>query len=575
MAESKSSITTLQRLLRMLKLDRSEISYIFLYAIFAGLINLSIPLGIQAILNFLQGGAVSSSWWILILIVTLGTLLAGMLTIMQLSVKETLQKKIFVRVSFDFAKRLQILRTENIRNEYMPELANRFFDTLTIQKGLPKTLVDISTAIMQVIFGLVLLSFYHPFFIFFGITLMTALLLIFRFSYSTGLKTSLIESKYKYEVAYWLEEIARAAFTFKISGGSDLPMKKTDGLVVKYLDAKANHFKVLSRQYGAIVGFKTLITFLLLALGGYLVIQNEINLGQFVAAELVILLILSSAEKLITSMDTFYDVLTALEKIGAIADMPIDIENGIDFSEVNNPKGIELSLQDINYRFEDRDKPVLKDINFDITAGERICLAGYNNSGKTTLIQLIACLLNLQKGTILYNQIPRYNFNQTLLRRHIGDFSSMDDIFKGNIRENISLGFPDCSTALVLATCKKVGLLSYVQSLPNGLDTVLLPQGKNLSRSIISKIILARCIISQPRLIAIEDFFVHLNQTDRENSIALLTDRSNPWTLIAISDDSDFASRCDQVIIMKDGEIVEKGDFESIRQGVHFKHVFK
>ena len=126
------TLTTVQRFWALLRADRKEISFIYTYAIFAGVINLSLPLGIQAILNFLQGGTVSSSWWILVIVVTLGTLLAGLLIIMQMTVSETLQRRLFTRVSFDFAERLPRIQTEYIRREHVPELVNRFFDTLTI-----------------------------------------------------------------------------------------------------------------------------------------------------------------------------------------------------------------------------------------------------------------------------------------------------------------------------------------------------------------------------------------------------------------------------------------------------------
>ena len=181
---TQPALSTLQRFFRILRTDQKEIGYIYVYAIFAGLINLSLPLGIQAILNIIQGGAVSSAWWLLIAGVTLGTLFAGLLVVMQMTVSETLQRRLFTRVSFDFAKRLPNLQTEAVRHEYLPELANRFFDTLTLQKGLPKLLIDMSTALMQIIFGLLLLSFYHPLFIFFGFLLLILLILILTFSFS-------------------------------------------------------------------------------------------------------------------------------------------------------------------------------------------------------------------------------------------------------------------------------------------------------------------------------------------------------------------------------------------------------
>ena len=572
---SQPTLSTLQRFFRILHTDRKEIGYIYVYAIFAGLINLSLPLGIQAILNILQGGAVSSSWWLLILVVTLGTFFAGLLVVMQMTVSETLQRRLFTRVSFDFAKRLPNLQTEAVRHEHLPEVANRFFDTLTLQKGLPKMLIDLSTALMQIVFGLLLLSFYHPLFIFFGFLLLILLVLIFRLTGPNGLKTSLKESKYKYNVAYWLEEIARTLQTFKLAGMSDLPLSKTDDYVSNYLDAKRSHFRILLIQYGSIVGFKTLITFALLSLGGWLVINNQINVGQFVAAEIIIIMILSSSEKMIVTMDTVYDVLTAIEKIGAVTDIPIESEKGVDFAEMNTGQGIKLDIKDLNYHFGDASKPVLKGINLSVASHERLCIAGYNGSGKTTLIQIISCFLSDFKGVVLYNGVPRNNFNQTSLRSAIGDYSAQEDIFKGTIKENIALGYTNISFDEIVKTCESVGLMGFISNLPQGFDTFLLPAGKTLPRSIISKMILARGILTNPQLLAIEEVMANLEYADRIRVADLLTDKSKNWTLVAVTNDPVLASRCDRIVLMKDGQIIEEGSFEQIQKSIHFDKIFK
>jgi ABC-type bacteriocin/lantibiotic exporter with double-glycine peptidase domain len=573
--ENKTTLTTGQRFFRLLKRDRKEISYIYLYAVIAGIINLTLPLGVQAILNFIQGGNISSSWWLLIVIVTLGVILAGVVTIMQMTVSETLQRRIFTRVSFDLAERLPLLKTETIRREYVPELVNRFFDTLTIQKGLPKILIDLSTAVMQILFGIILLSFYHPFFIFFGVLLLTILIIIFRFTSPRGLKTSLMESKYKYQVAHWLEEIGRTIHTFKLAGRSELPLSRTDSLVTNYLDAKEKHFAILKTQYISIVTFKSLITFVLLTLGSYLVINNQINIGQFVAAELIVLLIINSAEKLIYTMETVYDVMTAIEKLGAVADLPIESEEGLDFKEVNTQKGISVEINGLTHYFSDSNKPTLKDINLSVKAGQKICIAGYNGSGKTTLVQLIACLLTEYEGSMLYNGIPRKNFNQRSLRHYIGDFSSQEDIFKGTLLENISLGYPNVRFQDVVKTADAVGLSPFIRTLPQGFETPILPEGKNLPRSVIMKIILTRSLVNNPQLLAIEELMANLEYNDRVHIASLLTDKSNTWTLIAVTDDPILAARCEHVYIMDKGEIVADGTFEDIKRTSHFKKVFK
>ena len=167
--ENSDRLTAVKRFFGLLSLDKKEITYIYVYAIFSGLITLSIPLGVQAIIGLIAGGALSASLIVLVLIVTAGTALTGILKVMQLTVTETIQRRIFARSAFDFSYRIPRFKMEKLTDYYAPELVNRFFDTITLQKGLPKILVDFSSAVLQIVFGLILISFYHPFFVFFGL----------------------------------------------------------------------------------------------------------------------------------------------------------------------------------------------------------------------------------------------------------------------------------------------------------------------------------------------------------------------------------------------------------------------
>lgn len=565
-----------QRFFKLLKLDQREITYIYLYAIFSGLITLTLPLGIQAILGLIAGGNISSSWILLACVVTAGTALTGILKIMQMSVTETIQRRIFTRSAFDIAYRLPRIKFEAVYKEYAPELVNRFFDTLTIQKGLPKILMDFSTAVLQIFFGLMLMAFYHPLFIALGLLLIVVIAVVFRLTGRKGLETSLKESKYKYEVAYWLEELARTMGTFKLAGSSDLPLQRTDNLVSGYLDARKSHFRVLVTQYSAIVAFKVAVTALLLVIGSLLVINNQINLGQFVAAEIVVILILASVEKIILTAEVIYDVLTALEKLGSLTDIPIEREEGIAFEELKCCDGIAIEMKNLSYTFPDAEKPSLDGINLSIAAGERVCIAGYNGAGRSTLLHVVTCVYENFKGSLSFNNVPVRNIDVRGLQAHIGDhIPGEEDVFRGTLLENITMGHEHVSLNDVMEAVDKAGLGDFVKQLPQGYDTLLLPGGKNLPGNVVAKIIMARSFASKPALLAIEDPFLMLEPEQRERLILQLTDKSNPWTLLAVTDNQLLASKCDRVVILKDGRIVEQGTFEQVRKSSHFKYIFQ
>ncbi|MEP1790159.1 ATP-binding cassette domain-containing protein, partial [Reichenbachiella sp.] len=449
-------LSPLRRLLSMLSLDKREIFIVYAYAIFHGLINLSLPLGVQAIVAFVISAEFSASWGLLIFIVVVGVAASGVIQILQLTLTEVLQRRIFTRASFEFAYRIPRFKMESVTDFYPPELMNRFFDILNVQKGLPKILIDFSSSTLQILFGMILLSLYHPFFVFFGFLLVGLMVLIFYISGPKGLKTSILESKYKYQVAHWLEELARVMGTFKLAGETNLPIEKTNEYVSNYLKYRKQHFKVLIFQFSNIVAFKTVVTAGLLILGSILVINQEINLGQFVASEIIILLVLSSAEKLILTMETVYDVLTGLEKLGQITDVPLEDEGGISLVEVCKEGGIPVEFANLSYRFEGAYGNALHDINLDVKAGEKIGITGTNQSGKSTLLSVVSGLFHNYEGSVLFNGIPFSDINISSFRSVVGDNLNLQDLFHGTLAQNISVGKDDVAIEDILRSIELV-----------------------------------------------------------------------------------------------------------------------
>ena len=317
--------TPTQRLLRLLGTEKKDIGYIYLYALVTGLISLSLPLGIQAVFNLVSSGLVFSSVYVLIGLVVVGVLAAGMLVVGQMTLVEVLQQRIFAKAAFEFAYRLPRIQPEALSGYYPPELMNRFFDVLTLQKGLPKLLIDLTAAAMQILFGIILLSFYHPVFLGFGLFTLLVIIGISWIYGPRGIRTSLDESKYKYKVVSCLEEFARDLPRYRHQNDPE-PIDRIDELVANYVANRNSHFSVLKRFFYSAIAFRTLITGGLLILGTSLVISREMTLGQFVAAELVIVLISGSVEKLISGIDTVFDMLTAVEKIANVTDLPLETE---------------------------------------------------------------------------------------------------------------------------------------------------------------------------------------------------------------------------------------------------------
>lgn len=550
--EIEAQKTPWKRLLGLLELERKDILQIFYYAIFSGLVSLSLPLGIQAIINLIQGAQISTSWIVLVILVTVGVIFSGTLQLMQLRIIETIQQRIFTRASFELSYRFPKIKMKELRDYYPPELANRFFDTLTIQKGLSKILIDVPSAVLQIIFALILLSFYHPFFIIFGILLLLLIYVVFKYTAQKGLRTSLEESKYKYKVAHWIQEIARSVVSFKLSGNTNLAITKNDDLVSKYLVAREKHFRILMIQFIKMIGFKVIVTASLLVIGGTLVLNQRMNIGQFVAAEIIILLVIASVEKLIIGLESFYDVLTSLEKLGQVVDKELEAQEG---ETPEYKDGLNLEFDKVSYKVLNKENPILQDISFKILPKSRVLISGESGSGKSTLLQLISGVIEPTSGHIFVDQLSLNSLQLNHYRSQLGLSVSEESPFEGSIKENLTFGNKSISDEYIFKILNIVGLTQFIKEQPQGLKTILRPEGKQISYTVSKKLILARAILKQPKVLILEDALDQFNLEETNSIIDYLTSNDQLWTLIVVSTNERWKEKCDQKIMLENGRI--------------------
>ncbi|CAH8291227.1 ABC-type bacteriocin/lantibiotic exporter with double-glycine peptidase domain [Mariniflexile fucanivorans] len=549
---TEQNMTPWQRFIGLLQLDKRDVFQVFYYAIFSGIVALSLPLGIQAIINLIQGAQISTSWVVLVTLVTLGVAFSGALQLMQLRIIETIQQRIFTRASFELSYRFPKIKTSELRNYYPPELANRFFDTLIIQKGLSKILIDVPAALLQILFALLLLSFYHPFFIIFGILLLVLIFVVFKFTAKKGLRTSLIESKNKYRVAHWIQEIARTMVSFKLSGNTSLALEKNDTLVSDYLISREKHFKVLIVQFIQMIGFKVIVTASLLLIGGALVLNQEMNIGQFVAAEIIILLVIASVEKLILGLESFYDVLTSIEKIGQIVDKELEDQEGEKPFFKDN---LDIEFDQVSYVVPNRELPMIDSVSFKINIKSRVLILGESGAGKSTLLQLISGINEPTSGHIYINNLSINSLNLNHYRAQLGLSLTEETPFEGSIRDNLTFGNPNITDDEIYEVFEKVGLTSFIKEQNKGLKTILYPDGKQMSHTVSKKLVLARAILKKPKLLILEDALDRFNPVETNSIINYLTHKDRTWALIVVSGSDSWKTKCNKIIQLEKGHI--------------------
>ncbi len=566
-------LSPLKRLFGMLRKERKDIINIYTYAIVVGIISLSLPLGIQAIIGLVSGGLAFSSVYVLIAVVIMGVIVSGVMQIYQLTLVEILQRRVFTKAAFEFTYRIPRVKSEALLGSYAPELMNRFFDIVNVQKALPKVLIDMTAATIQILFGILLLSLYHPYFIAFGFITIVIVISVIYYNAPKGMETSLAESKYKYKVAQWLEDIARTLYAFKSAGSTNMPMQRMDYLVNNYLKYRKKHYKVLLNLYGNAVFFKAFITGLLLILGTSLVIDRQISLGQFVASEIIIVLVVNSVEKLISGTETVFDLLTAIEKMGHVTDLPLERQKGLEVNFHEKNHGLNIKMQNLCYRYPDGNKYVLKNINLEINANESICITGTNGSGKETLLKILSAIFTDFEGAISYNGLSIRDLNLNSIRDAIERNLALDLIFDGTLLDNIVMGRAGVTLQDVTWALDNLRMSENIAELSEGFSTQMIAGGKRFSESFIAKLSVARCVVEKPKLLMITDIYRELHKAERMSAAAFLTDKKNPWTLLTISNDPMVMAACDRVIVLNEGEIVLNGKYQDLIKNVQFQEV--
>jgi ABC-type bacteriocin/lantibiotic exporter with double-glycine peptidase domain len=478
--------------------------------------------------------------------VLIGIATNGKIQINQLRIVEDIQQSIFAKSAFEFAYRVPKIKQNNLDKVHAPELINRFFDVLTIQKGLPKILIDFSLSAFQIIFGLTLLTIYSSYFIILGISLFLILFLIFKITGPKGLKTSITESKYKYKLAGWLEEIAGNTKTFKILNKGNLHLDKTDDINLKYLKNREAHFKILIKQFMLFIGFKVWVAAALLVLGGYLVFNQQMNIGQFVASEIIIILIINSVEKITRIVETIYDVLTALDKIGFVTDLELDESSG-NGKMISNDDGVSIDLVDVSFKYEEQDNYVFNNLSVSIKPKAKVWLKGNTGKGKSTLLNILARIQNIEEGNIFINGRPSDYYNLDSYQEEIGFISPYSGIFEGTIEENILVN-REVATEDLDEVLEHLHLKSYLSNLSNGLKTQVFAKGRKMPKSIVQKIVLARYLVSKPSILLMEDPLQFIDDDEKKSIIDYVMDEKKSWTVIVVADNLYWADKANQII---------------------------
>ncbi len=543
------------RLRTLVRHERHDVAVVLVYAAGVGLLTLATPIAVQALVSTVAFGTLLQPLVILALLLLAGLSFAAVLRALQAWVVEVLQQRLFVRLVNDLSHRLPRVDRAAFDRAHGPELVNRFFDLFTIQKAMSSLLVSALELVLAATVGMLILAFYHPILLAFDVVLLLAVVGILAVLGRGATRSAVDESKAKYEVAFWLQELARHPVAFKLAGGAALARERADRLAAAYLYKRKRHFRIVFRQLAGAFALQALASAGVLGIGGWLVIERQLTLGQLVAAELVVTLVVASLAKVGKYLETTYDLLAALDKVGQLVDLPLEPARPFATLHPSREEGARLAVRALAFAFEGR-APLFEDVDLELAPGERAALLGESGSGRSALLEVLAGLRRPTEGSVELDGAAIEDLEPRALRERVALVRG-DEIVAGTLVDNLAFGRTAVDPAQMREVLSALGLWDEVSRLPEGLATHVLPDGSPLSRGGARRVALARAIAGRPSLLLVDGALDGLDPRTRDRVIDALFAPDAPWTLLVVTDDPEVLARCDRTFVLADGTAMQ------------------
>lgn len=545
-----------RRFLRLIVEDRREVLAIIAYAFLNSLLLLAVPLAAQGLVNLTAAGLSLQPLVVLTAALFLGLLFAGLFACVRHILAEVILERIFCRVALRAAEKFPVARVSYLLRNGGPELVNRFFDVINVQKSWSKLVFDVPSSVLEIAFGLSLLALY-------GVELFLAATafvagggLLVALAGIGGLKTSIAESAEKYRVAEWLEEMVRCQDSLRLNSDPDYWVKEADLRAVSYLKARRKHFRVLLTQIGLHYVISAISLSGMLGYGGYLVVVGQLSLGQLVAAELVLWSLLKATEKLLRACEAYFDLLTGLDKVAYITELPVDPSGHLELDPSRLSVGV--VADSVSYTYQGDSEPVLKDICFKVSPGERVALVGPTGSGKSTLLRLMTGHLPAQSGYIELDGIDVQDLSIASRVVAVGYLSERNEIFSGSLHDNVALGRP-ADLHRIRGLLTETGGRRILRRKSNPGPVFLESAGSTLSAGEQKSILLSRALLGHPPLLILDDLLGELSGTRIDELVSNVFNAPDHPTIFFTSHRLGLIRSADRLMVMEEGRLVEQG----------------
>ncbi|MFK7770451.1 MAG: peptidase domain-containing ABC transporter [Mariniblastus sp.] len=513
-----------RRIREFLKPETKDIQAILIFSVIVGLLSLTTPLAVEAVVNTIAFGRYLQPLIVLSFIVFVFLGFRAALNVLITVMAEIIQRKIFVRTVEDLSYRLTRVPLSTWKKYHGPELVNRFFDIVNVQKITAKLLLDSVMLGLQTVIGLSVLAFYHPFLLGYDIGLLAMMTVVLWFIGRNAIETAKAESQSKYETAAWLQEIVRHPTTFKYNGGLGFAINRADELATNYIHCRERHFSILLKQITFAMLMQVVAATVLLALGGYLVIAGEMTLGQLVAAELIVTVILGSFAKLGKDLESFYDLMASVDKLGKLFDLPVGPTDKLQLAKRPGAYGMSF----VGMKLDDR---VKEPVNLEFLPGQTYSLYGASDLMRGKLTEVLIGQVKPSSGHVLLEDYRVDAISTESLQEKISLVREIE-LFEATVDDNLRMGREDIGSAQVNEIVNQLGLRETVASLTEGFATGIKISGYPLSQGQAIRLVLARALIAKPGILFVDGLLDRLSDDDTADVLSRLETFTGETTII-------------------------------------------
>lgn len=351
------------------------------------------------------------------------------------------------------------------------------------------------------------------------------------------------------------EEISGINVTH-IFGQEKSRAKKFDTLNSELREAQLESVFYNSFFRPAVTIVNALTITLILAVGGYLVWKSEITIGVLVSFISYAQIFFYPIREISEKISIFQSSMAAAERVFGLLDKEIepDLDVGENFHSIKHS----LEFKNVNFSYTP-DKPVLIDFNLKINQGEKLAIVGHTGAGKTTLASILKRFYEIDSGDIKFDDSSIKSFSKSGLRKGIALIQQDVFVYSGTIAENISLGLSEISESRLNEIIEELEMQSFIESLPQGLNTQIFEKGKNLSAGQRQLISFARALVFNPKLLILDEATSSMD-SETETIIQKATEKlTENRTSIIIAHRLSTIKNCNRIIVLHKGKLVEQG----------------